>query len=71
MRQLRFRIGWAAGPYIQVEHGDSGWRSSTVVSVARLVGRQFGKRTWVVPHLYRSNAQVRFEWGLVEVHHIR
>ena len=71
MHGLKLAVGWASGPYVRIEHGSDGWQSSTVVSVARLVRRQFGKRTWLVPHLYRSNAQIRFEWGLLEVHHIR
>jgi len=62
----RWAVGWAEGPYLHFDR-----RGSTVVSIARLYYRQFGLRTWVIPHLYVSNAQIRFEWGLLEIHRIR
>ncbi len=44
---------------------------STVISLAGIFERQWLWTSWFWPWVYRSNAQVRIEWFLLEVHHIR
>jgi hypothetical protein len=50
-------------PYLRIE-------PSTVIRRAHFLNRQFGLQTWFIPKMSVSRAQVRFEWGLLEIHHI-
>ena len=63
-REAKLAVGWNHGPYLRLE-------PATVISIAGLRGRNAGLLSLAVPWFYMSNSKVRFEWGLLEVFHVR
>ena len=63
--EWQFALGWnGSRPYLRIE-------PSTVIKPASIRDRQAGWGSWIVPWYYESNAQIRFEWGFLEIHHIK
>lgn len=63
-REIKLACGWSGGPYLRLE-------PATVIKLTGLRDRHAGLKSLVLPWLYRSNSKVRFEWGLLEVFHVR
>jgi hypothetical protein len=64
MTTKHITAGWSGGPYLRL-------KPATVISLAGLRGRNNGLRSLVLPWFYSSNTKIRFEWGLLEVFHVK